>query len=103
MLHYYTQNLNCQINKNEIESINKIINKISDYFKIKITLIVKDDLNSKLHDRKLKHDFGIISLGKGLNLFKYNGSFQDNTISLAMDLTTQKQLKECTSLPDYPY
>ena len=94
-------------NKNEdkIREVRRFIREIGRESGVRVRIYFKNDPNNRLHDRKLEHRYGIITIGMGLNLGKRGGQvgnhFRDNTINLAMHETAKKQVRDCKRLENY--
>ena len=95
-----------EANEKKIQEVKRFIKQIENESGLRVRVYFKRDPHNRLHDRKLEHRYGIITLGMGLNLGRrgeerVGNHFRDNTINLAMHETAKKQIRDCKRLENY--
>lgn len=78
--------------------IRELINPLKNQFPWPIELFVKNDPDGDFHARFLETQHAVINVERGFDLFKQNGGFKRNFISLFM--AASDHIKECRELPE---
>ena len=87
-----------QNQENYRKVVRELIEPLRNDFPWPVELFVKSDPNSIFHARYLETQHVIINVERGFDLFKQNGGFKRNFISLNM--TASSHLKDCRELSD---
>ena len=84
--------------ENHRKVIRELVEPLDNQFPWPVKLFVKADRDGIFHARYLEAQHAIVRIDRGFDLFKQNGEFRRNFLTLNM--AESSHLRECRDLPD---